>query len=136
MYQTPAPIWNEIAATQTLQHDPWKELFRLKGEKQLQALEQLESQLSTRGADSRVIRSYLLVAPLLLENVAISKWLMENEDGSLRSSMPELTSIPEAVALATQEFRLLPSQAKKLTALLTEAYRTPPSAAPSEPPKA
>ena len=124
MYQAPTPIWNEIAATQTLKHRPWRDLFPLKTELMLEALSRVENQLSTQGADSRAIRGYVLTAPLLMENVAISKWIAQTEASSLRSSLPELTSIPEAVALATEEFRLLPSQGQKLAALLAEAYNS------------
>jgi hypothetical protein len=79
MYQTPTPIWNEIAATQTLFHQPWKRLFALAHEVLVPALEEIEGELEAKGADARTIRAYLLVAPLLAENEAISTYIEQIE---------------------------------------------------------
>jgi hypothetical protein len=118
MHQTPTPIWNEIAATQKLLHQPWKRLFGLTHEALGQALTQIASDLEAKGCDSRTIRAYLLVAPLLAENEAISSYVEATERPDLRSSMPELVSLKEALTLAVQEYRLMPSQLKKLKTLL------------------
>lgn len=136
MYQVPTPVWNAIAKTQVIKHQPWMTLFSLKADQQLPALADLENQLSDQKADSRTIRAYLLVAPLLLENVAISKYLQATNQPGLRGSMPELTTIREAVALATTEFNLTPTQQAKLHQLLTEAYKTPPAVSSSATPTA
>ena len=136
MYQVPTPVWNAIAQTQTLKHAPWTTLFSLAPDEQLAALADLENQLSDLGADSRTIRGYVLVAPLLLENVAISKYLQATGSLGLRGALPELTTISEAVDLATAEFSLTQSQEERLHQLLTEAYRKPPSASSSAPPTA
>lgn len=121
MYQVPTPIWNEIAATQPLLHQPWKRLFALKSEEQLQALAVLEKEIDAKAGDARVTRGYLLTAPLLLENRAISRFVETQQAPSLRAGLPELTTISEAVDLATEEFSLMPSQQSKLRQLLTEA---------------
>jgi hypothetical protein len=83
-----------------------------------EALAKLESDLEVKGADAAVCRGYVLVAPLLRENVAISRFLEAQQSPDLRSCLPELTSINEAVALATQEYRLKPSQQTQLADLL------------------
>lgn len=134
MYQVPTPVWNAIAATQPLKHQPWTTLFSLAPDAQLQALADLENQLSAQGADSRTIRGYVLVAPLLQENVAISKYLQATGSLGMRGALPELTTIREAVDLATAEFSLTPSQEEQLHQLLIEAYKKPPSGSASATP--
>ena len=132
MHATPTPIWNEIAKTQQLSTALWRRLFKLKADPLAAALESLETELEAQGADVRTIRGYLLVAPLLQENLAISSWVERTGRTDLRSSLPELTSINEALILASQEYRLSPSQQTKLRQLLMGDYPT----ARSEPPSA
>lgn len=117
MYQAPTPIWNEIARTQRLATKRWPPLF--KATDLPTALAPLEAELEAKGADARTIRAYLLVAPLLEENVAISSYLERRGRPDLRSSLPELVTINEALTLASAEFRLKPSQQAKLRELLT-----------------
>lgn len=124
MYQAPTSIWNEIAATQSIKHQPWKRLFPMSSDRLLPELEAIESRLEREGADARVVRGFLLTAPLLMETVAISRYLEASGSISLRSSLPELTTISEAVDLATQEFRLSRPQQVKLRDLLTKAHQS------------
>lgn len=119
MHQAPTPLWNEIAATQELRTPLWARLFKLPQDKLTPALEALEAKLEAQGLDARTTRAFLLVAPLLQENVAISNWIEANDRPDLRNSMPELVSINEALTLAATEFRLMPSQTKKLRQLLS-----------------
>lgn len=120
MYQAPTPVWNEIAASQPLSQ-PWFNLFRMDFEELTKALEPIEKKLETQGVDSTVIRAYLLTAPLLVENEAVSSYIEMTGRQDLRNSLPELTSVNEAVILATQEYRLNPSQQARLTKLLKQA---------------
>lgn len=133
MYQTPLRYWNEIAAGQALS-PPWDKVFRATSLEQLQALlEPMEKALEAQGADNKVILAYRLVAPLLIENEAISGHILEDNVPSLRASLPELTTVGEAVILASEEYRLKPSQQKKLGELLRQAYQTPKSVQNSAP---
>lgn len=125
MYQVPTPIWNEIASAEKLKHQPWKRLFALKGEAMLEALNQLETEIDNQAKDAKVTRAYLLTAPLLMENVAISHFVETQQAPGLRAGLPELTTTREAVDLATQEYSLLPSQQNKLQQLLTQALNSP-----------
>lgn len=118
MYQVPAPIWNQIAQTQPVGSAYWLSLMEKDQQQLTEALAKLESDLERKGADAAVTRSYLLVAPLLRETVAISRYVDAQASPELRSCLPEVTSINEAVALATQEFRLKPSQQTRLAELL------------------
>ena len=121
MYQVPMPVWNEIAASQALSQ-PWATLFRLEPEQLPAKLEQLvDKPLEAKGADNSVVLAYRLVAPLLMENEAISSYLEMTQQTMLRASLPELNSVNEAVTLATMEYRLSPSQQAKLTQLLKQA---------------
>lgn len=129
MYQTPTPIWNEIAASQPLQTPLWARLF--KATDLPTALEPVVADLEAAGADARTIRAYLLVAPLLQENLAISRWIEETGRTSLRNSMPELETENEAMILASQEFSLKPSQQTVLRRLLRGDWTTPASASAS-----
>ena len=131
MYQVPLPVWNEIAQSQPLSQ-PWAELFRCETLEQLTAaLAKMEKDLENRGVDAKTIRGYLLMAPLLVENEAISTYIEEMGRYDLRSAMPEICSVNEAVILASQEYRLNPSQQARLSKLLTKALT---DASPNEQP--
>lgn len=134
MYQTPTPIWNQIAESQELATPLWEELFAAKDLPT--ALAPLEAKLEALGADARVTRAYLLAAPLLYENLAISRFVQETGRTDLRSSMPELTTVGEATILASTEFSLTSSQQKTLRRLLSMERLTQESASSSAPPSA
>lgn len=80
--------------------------------------ELVDKPLEKMGADNRVILAYRLVAPLLMENEAISAYLEETQQPTLRASLPEVISVNEAVILASMEYPLTQSQQKQLTQLL------------------
>ena len=125
MYQAPMQAWNEIAQSQALSQ-PWATLFRMTDEQLPAGLDKLVDQpLEAQGADNRTVLAYRLVAPLLIENVAISDYIEMTGNLSLRASLPELISVNEAVILASMEYRLTPSQQAKLTVLLKAAYTRP-----------
>lgn len=118
MHQTPAMIWNQIAKTQPVASAYWRSLMEMNQDDLTKALDKLEIELAAKGADATVIRAYVLVAPLLKENVAISRYLEAKQSPDLRLCLPELTSINEAVAMATQEYLLKPSQQERLAQFL------------------
>ena len=123
MYQVPTVVWNEIAKSQALSQ-PWVTLFRMTQQELPAGLEKLvDAPLEAQGADNKTVLAYRLVAPLLQENEAISDYIMLVDNPSLRASLPELTSVNEAVILASQEYLLNPSQQAKLTQLLTKALQ-------------
>ena len=134
MYQTPTPIWNEIAKTQQMETPLWSGMFEATDLPK--ALAPLEAQLAAAGADARMIRAFLLVAPLLHENLAISRFVEQTGRTDLRNSMPELTTAGEATILASREFSLTSSQQKTLQKLLSLASLTQESESPSAPPSA
>lgn len=122
MHQVPTPIWNEIAATQKLRHPEMAELFKAEGVAFLGKVDAMEKRIDLQAKDSRVTRAYTLVAPLLFETAAISRFVETQKAPSLRAGLPELTTISEAVDLATQEFQLKAGQQASLRALLRAGY--------------
>ena len=123
MHQVPTIVWNEIAQSQALSQ-PWATLFRLDQAELTEQLPKLvDDPIEAKGADNKTVLAYRLVAPLLQENEAISDYLLLANSPSLRASLPELTSVNEAVILASREYRLNPLQQAKLTELLTSALQ-------------
>lgn len=119
MYQVPMTVWNELAASQPVS-PKWGALFRLKQTELPAALDPVYAHMDSLKADSRVQRAFVLVAPLLVENESISAYLTERNLTSLRAAMPEVTSIPEAIALASSEFPMTKGQQATLGELLAQ----------------
>jgi hypothetical protein len=135
MYQAPATVWNAIAASQPLT-PAWAPLFRASPARMGHLLSILQTNLEKHLAvtDAKVIRSFLLVAPLLSESEAISAYLEEADRPDLRAALPELNSINEAVILASNEFRLSQSQQEQLSQALRVVLERPESVLPSDEP--
>lgn len=124
MQQVPMAVWNQIAMMQPLSQ-PWATLFRLTPEELPAQLDKLvDKPLEKAGADNRVVLAYRLVTPLLVETEAISSYLEETQQPMLRMSLPEVTSVNEAVTLASMEYPLTPFQQRKLTQLLNQAMKS------------
>ncbi len=135
MYQVPTAVWNEIAKSQPLS-EPWATLFRMAPEELGAGIESLvDVPAEKAGADNRTVLAYRLTAPLLVENEAISNYLLETQNPSLRMSLPELNSVNEAVTLASMEYQLTRSQQAKLQQLLAQALRSSRESPSSAPPK-
>lgn len=118
MHQVPTSVWNEIAATQHLTHPVWRRLLPLEGMRFLEALDELEKRVDEVARDARVTRAYCLTAPLLQETRAISRFVEASGAPSLRGALPELTTIHEAVDLATREYSLTRLQRRSLASML------------------
>ena len=117
MYQAPMPIWNAIAQSQPLS-PRWRPIFEAADLPT--ALAPLEAELERKGTDAKVTRAFLLTAPLLVENKAISGYVQESDRPELRASLPEVLSLTEATDLAKAEFRLTPAQERRLRLLLAQ----------------
>ena len=132
MYSTPTPVWNAIAASQPLTQ-PWARMFAMTFEELTKAWAEIYKEIEAKGADDKVCRAYAIVAPLLVENEAISSYIMATHRLDLRMSMPEINSPEEAVMVASEDLRMAPSQQKVLLRLLREAVRKSAGAKPSAP---
>ena len=116
-----APIWNEIAKTQKLRTAWARKAFALDG-MEMAALEDEEYRPLKAEHGQEVAHAYLMVRPLLLENVAISRFIQETDQSNLRQALPEVVSISEAIYLASMESPLMPIQQASLRTLLEAAY--------------
>jgi len=124
MNQQPAMVWNEVAkkgaplATQT-----FAAMFKLNQSDLDAATGSLTRRLERTEKDPAVIRAWLTVMPLLMENVSISRAVEKTPD--LRQALPEIVSVSEALQLATQEFNLSKPQVKKLQQLIRMPMPSP-----------
>ena len=108
-------VWNQIAETQKLKTAWAKKAFALNPEEMQQA-EDKEYKALARAVGHDVAASYQDVKPLLLENEAISRFTQAQP--MYREALPQVTSIAEALILASMERPLSQTQQKLLKMLL------------------
>ena len=108
-------VWNQVAETQKLKTAWAKKAFALNSEEMQQA-EDKEYKALARAVGHDVAASYQDVKPLLLENEAISRFTQAQP--MYREALPEVTSIAEALTLASMERPLSQTQQKLLKMLL------------------
>ena len=110
-----AAVWNQIAETQQLKTAWARKVFALGPEEMLRAEDaEYEALKATVGHD--VAASYQDVKPLLLENQAISRFTQAQP--MYREALPEVSSIAEALVLASMERPLSQMQQRQLRRLL------------------
>lgn len=66
--------------------------------------------------DPLLVQALLDVAPLLMENVAISRWTARNPDW--KAAMPEVLTVAEAILIAQADYLLSATQMRRLSELL------------------
>lgn len=117
-----APIWNQIAKEGNLRTEWARKAFALDPDK-MASLEDAEYKaLLAKGVPQPVAMGYLDLKPLLLENVAISRHIQKTQQTSLRTALPEVTTLNEAIMLASMERPLNPSQQMQLRQLLQSDF--------------
>lgn len=121
MLNVAAPLWNEIARTETLETAWARKAFRMTGQQILEEHEREGAALRARKLSAVVIARYLEMKPLLLECAAISSFLHRKNRAELRATFPEVTSPEEAAMLVASSEPLTPTQTQQLIALLREA---------------
>ena len=114
-------IWNEIAETQQLKTVWAKKAFRMTSDQMCQQVSEEYEKLKAAGVPHAVASAFLDVKPLLLENEAISRHIVKTNSDFLRSALPEVVSVDEAVMLASMDSPLTISQQKQLAQLLRAA---------------
>ena len=103
MHPIPPTLWNAIAKGQPLSQ-PWSIVFNMAPEQLQQALEELVNlPLRATGADEPTLQAYRTVAPLLVEHAAISTYVAQQHDSSLRAALPEITCVGDAVMFAEKQ---------------------------------
>ncbi|MBF0302239.1 MAG: hypothetical protein HQK73_04305 [Desulfamplus sp.] len=117
------PIWNEIAKTQELKTDWAKKAFKMSEEEMTELVNKEYLELKKEGVEMTVIKAVLDMKPLLLENEAISRHIVQTENLQLRAALPEVVTIAEAVRLASRDLNgfLTENQKKKIIRLLRAA---------------
>jgi hypothetical protein len=118
MYAVPAKILNQIAQTQTLKH-PWANLlFRKTDQEKQRILESQADALEQAGVPQKVAFLYQTLGPLLAENEAISHYIQKTDSSDLRMTLPEITTVPEALRIADLERPMTDRERKMLASLL------------------
>ena len=108
MYQAPAQIWNQVAK-QPLRTRLAKRMFPLSQDKLMAALQREEDALIKDGTDPLVASVYLMMAPLLWEQKAISK---------AGVNLTPVVAVDEAVRLAANDYPLTEFQKAQLAQML------------------
>lgn len=119
MFQVPAAVWNQIAETQEIQSPAMKTLFLMDQDEMTAALSQQADALSQSGVPDSVINAYQTMAPLLMEHEAISEFINQTDNSTLRAGLPEVLNAPEAVGIANQDRTLTQSEQQQLLEMLT-----------------
>jgi hypothetical protein len=118
--EVPQWIWNEIARNEQLA-TPWaRKMFGATPDEVTKELDQQAAVLRAKGVPNKVIGAYQTVLPLWLERRAISEYVSHANDPQLRTVLPELTEVSEAVDLMTKQYGLTAQNAGTLYDLLEQ----------------
>ena len=118
MIEVATPIWNQIAATQHLESPAARIAFRLDRDQLLQMEVFWTTLLEDLQTPPRLVRSVTTYLPLLTENRAISSFVSQHPP--MRQALPEVLDPKEATLMATQEWRLTPSEQSSLKKILSD----------------
>ena len=125
MMQVAAPIWHDIAETQTLATAWARKAFRMEPQEMADMQDREYEELKKQGVDPQVARALLTVKPLMLEARAISGFLTEMDRPDLMMALPGVEAPEEATELAILEYRLTPQQGRQLLVLLRKLKADP-----------
>ena len=121
MTSVATPIWNEIAKTQKLKTKWARKVFKMEPDQMAEEESREYQELISKQIPHKVASAFLDSKPLLLENEAISRHIQKTNNLELRTALPELTTITEAMNLVSMENQLNPSHRKMLVKLLRES---------------
>ena len=120
MLYIPQEVRNQIAATGLMQQPKLMKIFQMKdlekADNQLRRMARAQVESSTN-----LILPWIAVAPLLLENEAVSQYRSKNPDWS--QALPEILTTQEATALAQADFLLSTKDQERLMAILQKPIR-------------
>jgi len=122
MNRVPSAVLNKIAKFR-MRSAEMRALFQMSEEEKAKHLEE-EYQFLTKTAavGGLAALAYLELGPLLAENEAISRYIVRSGRLDLRSCLPEITSVQEALVYARTEWPLLEGEAlRQLSNLLAES---------------
>ena len=120
MYLIDQQVANQIAQTVPLQAmHTW---FRVR-EEEIEEMEATFIDQITRETGTSIIGvAVTAILPILVESEAITKYISETGDNSLRTDVPEILTIQEAGLMAEREFTMTAKQAKKVEKKLSELW--------------
>jgi hypothetical protein len=105
-------------------------------ETEQEAIAKVDAMAEAVTKDNRVILAHRLMAPLMCEAEAISAYIAETRQDVLRNALPEVTSLAEAISLASVDYRLTKEQQASLKQVLARTGRLtsarPPKPTPNE----
>ena len=128
METVPAKILNAIASSQKLKTEGARRLFRMTDPQKAQDQEGQYQALLKSGNSHTVAMNYQELAPLMAENEAISRYVQEQGDPSLRMLLPEICSPAEAMRIADRQRPMNPIEQMQLAQLLTKLVSRLPNA--------
>lgn len=118
MYEIPVTPLNQIAKSQKFLHAGLQAMFAMDEAQLVKALDDQIATLEKSGVSSKVAKLYSKLAPLLAENEAISQYIIQAADPSLRQILPAITSVAEALKVAEMENPMSDEERSSLAALL------------------
>ena len=107
MYQIPTSIRNDIVEKVKLLNPSMEKLFSMEEEEFQEAMTEQADLLEERGLSIQVVILYQKIAPLLKESTALSLYIDKTQRFDLRTAMPEILSVDEAIVFARGENHLL-----------------------------
>lgn len=117
MHGIPEELRQSLA--EGMKHPQIKALFSMSNDELNTAMDSQANLLVEKSeVTPRVALAYLVVAPLMVENEAISRFVVDSDNSSLRAILPEVTDVKEALMLATREYQLTEQELKQLYRLL------------------
>ena len=117
MHGIPEELRQSLA--EGMKHPQIKALFSMSNDELNTAMDSQANLLVEKSeVTPRVALAYLVVAPLMVENEAISRFVVDSDNSSLRAILPEVTDAEEALMLATREYQLTEQELKQLYRLL------------------
>lgn len=117
----PSIFWNQIAKEGPLKTEWAKKAFPMT-EEEMEKLEEKEREELEKEYPTLVVRAFLDLRPLLLENEAIQNWLHKSPLNEMNSgAFPEVLDVDEAVAMGTVDWYLDDANQTQLRSLLQRA---------------
>ena len=120
MFQLPLKYRKELAELPEIKSPKIRKLLRMSDEALDETLAVSTKKLKEAGHSDRVVRAYQTVAPLMLENKAILKFLRIPGNWDLSSVLKDVATPQEAANLAVLEYRLSIKEVDELLPMLEE----------------
>ena len=122
MTSAPTPILQKLA--KTVSSPALKTLLAMPQQQRLDAMDKTWKQMVAKGVDPQAASAAIELGPLLTENEAISKLVMQAGDPGLRATLPEVTTPQELAQLIEADRMLNPAQIQQALSLVPPPPRS------------